>query len=189
MPDCKSFWIFEIQGSAPLYQTERVTYIDATTQIPDGAFDSVLEWNLGHMVNLGDAFALGGVVTVGTGNTDPLTGIKARARRWFTQDVSLELEAGLLRSNATDTQFPGVNGGTADIRLNIRDQGSFYLRWDVLSLPEQDFPAYSSYYDPGGIHHGVSVGVSLGSVPALAGTGSLGLVYAVLLAVFIADAS
>ena len=186
LPACKSFWIVEMQGSAPLAQTRRVVYYDVAMPIRDPALESALEWNLGHMVNLGDRWAAGGVVTVGTGNSDPLTGLKARARRWLSPDISIELEAGLLRSNASDTQFPGVNGGTADLRLNIRDQGSFFVRWDVLSLPEQDFPAYSSYYDPGGIHHGVGIGVAAGSVPALVGTGGLGLVYAVLLGIFVA---
>ena len=46
-------------------------------------------------------------------------------------------------------QLPGLNGGTADLRLNIRDQGSFFMRWDVLSLPEELFEAHSRYYDPG----------------------------------------
>jgi hypothetical protein len=186
LPRCKSFWIVEMQGSTPLLQTERFTYIDDTRQLRHDTFDSVLEWNLGHMVNVGDRHALGGVITVGTGNTDPLTGIKLRARRWMGRDVSLEVETGLVRSNATDTQFPGVNGGTADVRLNIRDQGTFYVRWDVLDLPQE---SYLSYYDPGGTHHGFSVGVGLGSVPALAGTGGLALLYAVLLGLYLSDAS
>jgi hypothetical protein len=189
LPACKSFWIVEMQGSTPLLQTERFTYIDQTTQLRNDTFGSVLEWNLGHMVNLGERYAIGGVLTAGTGNTDLLTGLKLRARRWMGRHVSVELEAGLLRSNASDTQFPGVHGGTADVRLNIRDQGSFYVRWDVLDLPEESYPGYSSYYDPGGTHHGFSVGVGLGSVPALAGTGGLALLYAVLLGLYLSDAS
>ena len=189
LPDCKSFWIFEMQGSVPLLQTERFLYIDGNAPIGNDVFDSQLEWNVGHMVNLGETFSLGGVITVGTGNTDPLTGIRARIRRWFSTDVSLEVEAGILRSNATDTQFPGVNGGTADIRLNIRDHGAFFVRWDVLPLPEEVYPAYSSYYQPARTYYGTSVGVALGSVPAVAGTGALGVVFAVLLGMFVADSS
>ncbi len=187
LPDCKSFWIIEMQGSVPLFQTERLFYYAGNTPTRNDVFDSALEWNVGHMVNLGENFALGGVLTAGTGNTDPLTGIRVRARRWFTQDVSVEVEAGILRSNATDTQFPGVNGGTADIRLNIRDQGAFFVRWDVLPLPEEVYPAHSSYYQPARTYHGASVGVALGSLPALAGTGTLGVVFAVLLGMYAAE--
>jgi len=187
LPDCKSFWIFEMQGSVPLFQTERLFYYGGNTPTRDDVFDSALEWNVGHMVNVGESFALGGVLTVGTGNTDPLTGIRVRARRWVTQDVSVEVEAGILRSNATDTQFPGVNGGTADIRLNIRDQGAFFVRWDVLPLPEEVYPAHSSYYQPARTYHGASIGVALGSVPAMAGTGTLGVVFAVLVGMYAAE--
>jgi hypothetical protein len=176
-----------MQGSVPLLQTERVYYIDGVMPYPNDVFDTQLEWNVGHMVNVGESFALGGVLTVGTGNTDPLTGIRVRARRWVTQDVSVEVEAGIVRSNATDTQFPGVNGGTADIRLNIRDQGAFFVRWDVLPLPEEIYPAYSSYYQPARTYHGASVGVALGSVPAVAGTGTLGVVFAVLVGIYAAE--
>jgi hypothetical protein len=176
-----------MQGSVPLFQTERVFYYDGSTPTRNDVFDSALEWNVGHMVNVGKDFALGGVLTVGTGNTDPLTGVRVRARRWFTPDVSVEVEAGILRSNATDTQFPGVNGGTADIRLNIRDQGTFFVRWDVLPLPEEIYPAYSSYYQPPRTYYGTSVGVALGSVPAVAGTGTLGVVFAVLIGMYAAE--
>jgi hypothetical protein len=178
-----------MQGSVPLLQTERLYYSDGVIPYQDDVFESALEWNVGHMVNLGETFALGGVLTVGTGNTDPLTGIRVRARRWLTSDVSVEVEAGILRSNATDTQFPGVNGGTADIRLNIRDQGAFFVRWDVLPLPEQIYPAYSSYYQPAHTYHGASVGVALGSLPAVAGTGTLGVVFAVLIGMYAAESS
>ena len=187
LPDCKSFWIFEMQGSVPLLQTERVYYIDGVMPYHNPGFDSQMEWNVGHMVNHGETYAIGGVLTFGTGNTDPLTGVRVRARRWLTQDVSVEVGAGIVRSNATDTQFPGVNGGTANIRLNIRDQGAFFVRWDVLPIPEETYPAYSSYYQPARTYHGASVGVALGSVPALAGTGTLGVVFAVLIGMYAAE--
>lgn len=185
-PACASFWIVEMQGSVPLAQSARRVQQGTGPFIARDATESVVEWNVGHMVNVGEHYAFGGVLTVGSGNDDVLTGIKARGRRWLSSDVSVELEAGLARSNAGSTRFPGVSGFTSDARLNIRDQGSFYVRWDVLSLPEQRFQG-GDYYDPGGTHHGVSVGASAGSIPALIATGALGLTYAVLLAIFIAD--
>lgn len=183
LPDCRSFWIVEMQGSTPLAQTERgVTWSGGQT-VAREAFDHVLEWNLGHMANLTPTFALGGVVTAGTGSDGPFTGLKLRARRWLTSEVSLEVEGGLMQTNAMNTRFPAETGGTADVRLNIRDQGSFYVRWDGVTLSEQVLGP--DYADPGGFQQALSVGVSAGSVPALVGSGALGLGYLVLIALFI----
>ena len=173
LPACKSFWIVEMQGSAPVAQTSRTVrvYSDpARSGLPQlfeyqqTAFESVLEWNLGHMANLGGKYALGGVATVGTGNGgNGLTGLKARLRRWLSSDVSLEAEDGASWSNAQNTKQS--IGGTAALRFNIRDQGAFYIRWDGLPLPEESPPSGGRYYDPGGMQHALSVGVSAGSVP------------------------
>jgi hypothetical protein len=192
LPACKSFWIFEMQGSSPVAQTSRTirTYFDATrTGSPQEfeydatAFTSVVEWNLGHMVNLGDKYALGGVVTVGSGNGDGLAGLKARVRRWLSSDLSVEAEAGALWSSPDGGIRSNVVGGTAALRFNVRDQGAFFLRWDVLPLPEES--SFNGYLDPGGTQSGLSVGVSAGSVPALIGTGALGVTMAILLAMYV----
>ena len=189
LPRCKSFWIFEMQGSLPLAETSRI--VDSGYGPPEeiGSFDPVFEWNLGHMMNTSDEWAFGGVITVGSGNSNPLTGLKARARRWMNPDVSVEAETGAMWSNASGFHYPGLLGTTAAIRLNIRDQGQFYLRWDLLPVPEERINLSGSreYYDAGGIQHGVSVGVSVGSVPSLIGTGALGLGFVVLLAIFAAE--
>lgn len=189
LPACRSFWLIEMQGSTPLAQTGRmVRWGTNNPETRRDAFDQTLEWNLGHMVNLTPTFALGGLFTIGTGNDDVLTGVKLRARRWVSRDVSLELEGGILRTHANNAVYPGVSGPTADLRLNIRDQGSFFVRWDGVRLPAvQPVPGLDGYSDPGGFHHGISVGASAGSVPALIGSGALGLLYAVLLALYWTD--
>jgi hypothetical protein len=188
VPACRSFWIVEMQGNTPLAQTERrVTWINDQS-VPLETFDHVLEWNLGHMVNLSTTFAIGGVVTAGTGSDGPFTGVKLRARRWLSPDLSLEAEGGLMRTNAMDSRFPAETGGTADFRLNIRDQGSFYVRWDGISLSEASF-AVSGTDDPGGFQQAFSVGVGLGSFPALAGSGALGLAFLILIAMLADDLS
>lgn len=197
LPACKSFWIVEMQGSEPIAQTSRRvrvysdferTGFGSVFEREQAAFGSVLEWSLGHMANLGEKYALGGVVTGGTGNGGSgLTGLKVRLRRWLTADLSLEAEAGALWSNPDGTLGSNPLGGTAALRFNIRDQGAFYLRWDVLPLPEES--GLSGYYDPGGIQHGLSVGVSAGSVPALIGTGALGVTMAVLVALLVGHTS
>ena len=186
LPECKSFWIVEMQGSAPLVQTSRAV------QSPDGGlayaretFPRVLEWNVGHMVNVGSRYAIGGVVTGGTGNRDVLTALKIRLRRWLGSNSSLEAEGGLLRGDAI--------GGTAALRLNIRDQGSFFLRWDMLPTAVQsgifrdpgDRSTTDSWLDPGGMQHALSFGVGTGSVPALITTGAAGLTLAVLYGLYV----
>jgi hypothetical protein len=184
LPACKSFWIVEMQGFIPIAQTTRTVTSGGggdEYSYPAKAFDNALEWNLGHMVNVGHGYALGGIFTVGSGNSDPLTGIKLRGRKWLGENLSLELEAGLLRSDADGARFAGVNGWTSDLRLNIRDQGSFFVRYDGVSLAQDAFPQYG-YFDPGGSHHGFSLGASAGSVPALVGSGALGLAIVVLFA-------
>jgi hypothetical protein len=114
------------------------------------------------------------VVTGGTGNGGTgLTGLKVRLRRWLSSDVSVEAEAGAFWGNAQTVRRS--SGGTAGLRFNVRDQGAIYLRWDMLPLREESRPGEYGFFDPGGTQHGLSVGVGTGSVPALIGTGALGL--------------
>ena len=187
LPACRTFWIVEMQGSTPLVQTRRtVVYDGGNLEQGSNAIDNVLEWNVGHMVNVTPSFAVGGLFTLGTGNTDVLTGMRLRARHWLSENLSLELEGGLLRTDAGSSRYPGVYGGTVDVRLDIRDQGSFYVRWDGVDLEERRF---DYMFDPGGFHHGLSVGASAGSVPALIGTGVMGLAWTILFAIYVANDS
>jgi hypothetical protein len=183
LPACRSFWILEMQGSQPMLQSERTLGFSGGYALTQGAFDHVLEWNLGHMVNLGPELAVGGVITVGTGGDGPFTGLKVRGRRWLSPDVSVEVEGGIMRTDARQTLYPARTGVTADARLNIRDQGSFFVRWDGVDIPSSR--AGDVYVDPGGFQHAFSVGVGVGSVPTLIGTGALGLGYLFLFAALI----
>ena len=196
LASCRSFWIVEAQGVFPLLASSR-SILFPGAQGPERAgptggsysmkaFESQLEWNLGHMVNVSPRVAVGGAVTLGTGSSDPLTGVRGRARWWITDEVSAEGEAGMLRSNGGGGYHDAVNGATFGARLNIRDQGAVFLRYDVLQLPtvETEYQV-----DPGGRQSGFSLGVGVGSVPALVGTGAVGLVYAVLLGVFLAHSN
>jgi len=184
LPDCKTFWIVEMQGLVPVAQTTRTVSSGGggyEYSYQAKAFGNAVEWNLGHMVNVGEGYALGGIFTVGSGNSDPLTGVRLRARKWLGENLSLELEAGLLRSDAGGSRYAGVSGWSSDVRLNIRDQGSFFVRYDGVSLAPDAFPL-NDYFDPGGGHHGLFLGASAGSVPALVGTGALGIGVIVLFA-------
>ncbi|HSW31344.1 MAG TPA: hypothetical protein VLH75_17790 [Longimicrobiales bacterium] len=187
LPTCRSFWLIEMQGSTALVQTTRLVSWGGDLQAATDAFGEVLEWNLGHMVNLSPTFAVGGVFTLGSGSTDVLTGLRLRGRRWLSEDLSVELEGGLLKTSAGGAAYPGKSGPTVGLRLNVRDQGSFFVRWDGVSLPEV-LPTESwMHHDPGGFHHGLSVGASAGSVPALISTSALGLAWTVFFAVYWTD--
>jgi hypothetical protein len=181
LPACKTFWIFEMQGSAPVVQTTRPVDFGGGFTFESKAFASVLEWNVGHMVNLDSTYAIGVVVTAGTGSGDALTGLKLRVRRWLSSDLSLEAEGGALWNDGNGGAI-GTVGATTGLRLNIRDQGSFYLRWDMVPVTGQSF---DSYFDPGGTQQALSVGVGTGSVPALISTGAAGVVLAVFLTLLV----
>lgn len=185
LPACKSFWIVEVQGYTPLAQTERLLSYGDAYPLRQRSFESALEWNLGHMVNVGGSWAVGGALTVGSGNTDPLTGLKLRVRRWMSADVSLEMDAGMLRTDADGSLGEAQAGGTADLRLNIKDYGAFFLRWDGVRLPEYNRLLPGPFHDPGGFQQAFSVGAGLGSKPALVGTGAAGVVFAVFLALLV----
>lgn len=172
-PECRTFWIVEMQAFAPVAQTMR-TVTSGPTDFPypneSQAFENQAEWNVGHMVNLGDVYAVGGVFTVGPGKSDAWRGIKVRGRRWLSGNLSMEVEAGLLRDNTGDLGWGGMSGWTSALRFNVRDQGSLFVRYDGASVPERSHPETSAYFDPGGVQHGLFVGASAGSWPALVGT-------------------
>ncbi len=182
IPACKSFWIVEMQGYTPLAQSSRRVTYGGGPSVEIQAFESNLEWNLGHMVNLTPKFALGGTLGIGpSGGTGIFTGARVRARRWISPEWSVELSGGLLDSNV---RYPSARGVTFDARVNIRDQGAFFVRWDGASLPPESFPE-AEHFDPGGFQQAVSIGAAAGSVPALVGTGVLGLGYVILLGVYL----
>jgi hypothetical protein len=186
LPTCKSFWLVEMQGFTPLGQTTRsVSYSDGQP-VEMTAFEGRLEWNVGHMVNLSPTFALGGTLSVGPhGGSGIFTGLKVRARQWLSEDLSLELAGGLLEYGQ---HYPSSRGATADVRINVRDQGAFFVRWDGVSLPGVQYPD-ASYFDEGGFQQAISVGAAAGSVPALIATGALGLGYVIVLGLFLADSN
>ncbi len=179
LPACKSFWIFEMQLGVPVAQTSRTVQPAGHLAVDVTAFPAVFEWNIGHMSNVGDDWALGGLLTVGTGSGGPLTGFKARVRRWVGTNVSAEAEAGALWSNANAHRDDSGSGGTAALRLNVRDQGSLYLRWDVLPLSEEIAGG-----DPGGTQHSLSIGVGTGSKTGLISTGAASIALVVLIAIY-----
>jgi len=182
LPACKSFWILEVQSTLPVLQTRHEFWFTGTDTVEQEAFSTQVEWNVGHMVNLNPSWAAGGEMTVGTGNDSPLTALRGRARRWLNADVSIEAEAGVRWSTGDHSVTNSVAGPTLGLRLNIRDQGAFFLRWDVLPLPATN--RADGYHDSGGTQHGLSVGAAAGSMPAVVATGAVGLGWLMLAALF-----
>ncbi len=180
LPACRSFWITEVQGAFPVVQTRHtISFGDATPAVRD-AFGSVVEWNVGHMVNLNRRWAVGGEVTVGSGGTNLLTGLRARGRRWLGPSIGVEAEVGVRWSDADHLAPGGTAGPSVGVRVNVRDQGAFFVRWDALSLSQRG--GDGGFFDRGGPQHALSVGATAGSVPALVATGALGLGFAVIIA-------
>ena len=190
LPECRSFWILEFQGLLPLARSTR------TVGSPEFPFEveimgASLEWTAGHMWNLdGGPWAVGGTLTIGTQADGLLSGLRARGRRWLSPDLALE---GTLGYALVDVN--GGTGGTAggvstDLRINIRDQGAFFVRWDRFDIaPSEWVRADYVYLDEGGVQHAFLVGASAGSLPAIVGSGLLGVGFAVLFGIYVASST
>jgi hypothetical protein len=131
-------------------------------------FEDQHEWNLGHMVNVSERYAVGGVLSAGT-NGKRFLGVKGRGRRWLSERLSLEIDVGWLRRKSYSHRAT-ANSVTLAARLNIRDQGVCYILWDGVSLPESPYQGFQQAF---------SVGAGLGSKPALIGTAAGGLLFAI----------
>jgi hypothetical protein len=179
LPACRSFLVFEIQKTQPLVQTRRTIFEGPGGPVyPIPEFGEGVEWTLGLMWNVSSRIAVGGAFTTGLGVRTPL-GVRLRGRRWLSDEISVELEGGLLRETG-DWPSTGWSLGT---RLNVQDRVSFFGRWDALDL-RADQP-----YHPvdGGVQHAFTVGAGLGSRPAVIGTGVLGAVWVLLIVLIVTD--
>jgi hypothetical protein len=101
----------------------------------------------------------------------------------LSEQASVELESGLTRGgvDATRDHSTVVSVGT---RLNIGDYGSFYARWEGASVPRYSYsdPGGYAFSDSGGFQQAFSAGAGLGSMPAVIGTGAVGLAVAIFFA-------
>lgn len=190
LPECRSFWLFEVQGNLLLAGSDRVVAFVDGRESRRPAFQNNLEWNLGHMVNVSETVAVGGHFTIGTGSSDLLTGLKARARWWLHRDYSVELGAGGFRTDLTGSLAGDATwGATVEARINIQDRGSFFLRWDGVDAPPQRVIADPDAPPPmseSGFENALYAGVAVGSDWAAIATAAGGVGYLVLLGVFLA---
>jgi hypothetical protein len=183
---CATFVIAEMQGSTPLFQTKRQVRWGGGTTREDGSFEydegiqtreevaygERLQWELGLMHNVSDRWALGATARLGSGSTGAVSALTARARRWMSDDIAIDVAAGT--SFSTDWESYSRNADfTADARLNFRDDVYVGLRYDQVGLP-----AYSDEYggfDAGGKQRAVSLLAGVGSEWALGGSAAVGL--------------
>lgn len=179
-PACASFWLVELQASIALISQERLVG-EPPFQNPINEGGTVYEWNLGHMANLDDTWAIGGAVSLGSGADEIFTGARARLRRWIGPSASLELEAGVARSNGNHTWYPDLTGVSAGLRFNVLDYGSAFLRYDGFGEPpERGWAGPVEPVEPGP-RHLLRGGVGLGGKAALAATGAVAVIYGALI--------
>lgn len=181
LPSCSSFWIIEMQASTTLTEPIWTESSFAGGRARATADRKLVEWNLGHMWNRSEAWALGGTVSVGNNARGLFTGARVRARRWLNPSFSVSLETGLARSTARPNRFDTGIGPSVGLRFDSGDYLSAFVRYDrieAIPVSSRD-PQFS--WSPN--HEYVRVGVGLGGKAALVGTGAVAVGVAVLLAI------
>lgn len=178
-PTCSTFWIVEFQASTGWRVGENQTRPDPFS---DDGF-TWYEWNVGHMINLGDRWALGGAVSLGNGSNDVFNGVRVRMRRWIRPQMSLEVEGGMAKSDGGHGRYRPLTAPSAGVRFNIQDKGSLFLRYDAFGTPEGTRHVGFDHEEvPWGREAMLRAGVGLGGKPALVGMGVVVLGFALLLA-------
>ncbi len=179
LPECRSYWIVEVQGVFPVASSAQgYRYVVGDPENQRDVFeDNNLEINLGYMLNATPSVSLGAALAVGSGSGGVPDGARARLRWWATRVASVEIEAGMVRTNLGSWIGSPVTGPSAGARLNYRDIGSVLVRFDRIRIPADELWS-------GGAASGISVGASASSGGALV-TGALiglGLIVLVLIA-------
>lgn len=180
-PACASFWLIEFQASRGW-----LLHDPPPSDFADRSFTQY-EWNLGHMGNVADHWALGATVSLGNGSDDIFTGVRGRVRRWLTPDLSMEVEAGVAQSNGDGRWYPALTAPSAGLRFNIQDRGSAFVRYDGFGAPDgRHFVGPDRPLEPWGRRAEVRGGIALGGKPALAATGVVVAVYSVFIVLYLA---
>jgi hypothetical protein len=133
------------------------------------------------MVNLSPKYALGVANFFGLdAGGDGRWGAKARLRRWFGHDNSVDLSLGLnFADSRYDFQKPGFAG---ELSLNLRDLLIFDVLAEVYTYKTyiySNYPPYEVRYRKG-TDVGIFAGIKTGSTPGLIGNITVGGVFAVL---------
>ncbi len=119
--ECVTFLLFEARGQSPFAPRERYDLHHS------------FGWDLGLAVNVGPAWAVGGVVGYEIASDSHRWTLGARVRRWLTPSIGLEAAPGLFRLIDDGFQVSGDRvGANTALRLLLWDVGVLGVRYDVL---------------------------------------------------------
>jgi hypothetical protein len=175
-PACHQFWITEISAEYAVATTStnytfnggsstyRVTRPDITPQFL---------WTVGPMWNTSPNRALGVTVSAGFVSAGQRAAVEMRRRYWSGDRTGFDLTAGLVRMSVPDPQRYGqdANGLTA---------GAYAIGGDLIHVNGRA----DLLFNGNRVHAGGSVGVGLGSYPAVGATALLGVLVIVVIAAF-----
>ena len=168
---CATFVIAEMQGSTPLVQSTRAVGWGGDQPREEGIFGERLQWEVGLMHNVSDRWALGGTARLGSGSTSAVTALSARARRWMSDVVAVDVSAGASFTPNSYSYGPKADF-TADARLNFRDDAYVGLRYDQVGLAAT---SNEWSFDAGGEQRALYLLAGVGSQWALGGSAAVGL--------------
>ena len=156
-------------------------HYDTTTyrSTEDGG-GSDFSWEFAYLARAGKKWMVGPSIQLGADNNGSRFAAKGRARRYINERDSFEFTAGLLHSNF-DFGASG-NGFTVDARFNVRDYISFMAGYDNSSWPIPTGSGGTTYSAPTKRASAFKVGVNAGSLPAVAATTILTVLFGLLIA-------
>ena len=130
-----------------------------------------MSWDFGYVVNLTDKWAFGATVAVDLQNDADQTAGALHLRRWFSDDIALDLAPGIIRR--VDPREVNQTGYSLAARAHVWDV-VFGLRYDALDV--EGWVRTSdriggggtiTHTDPGGIEHMLSATLGFESVTGL----------------------
>lgn len=136
---------------------------DAPTPNKDAFY---FHWELGHMKNIVDRWALGGAVFLGADDLGSRLALKGRVRRWIGPRTSVDLSPGILVliSDRYKTKAPGFTG---HVGLNFREWFQLVAMVEVIDM-EPDRRRYPDV-EPG-LDTAWYAGAKMGGRASLVGT-------------------
>ena len=186
-PFCDVTLITEVHVQAVLLSSKRTlvqNFGTPQTSRHEALRGLTLGWEAGILKRVNEKQALGGAVEIGVADGNLRTALKARGRHYLSDNISVELAAGLVRGKISGFSPEPSVGLTTDLRVNAADKVSLFLTYDDTNWP--DMPPNDTYqYTDDARARGVRAGASLGSLPAVIGTAAGGLVYVGLLILLI----
>ncbi|MFL5613085.1 MAG: hypothetical protein ACJ796_05430 [Gemmatimonadaceae bacterium] len=173
-PACHQFWITEISVEYPFATT---TTNHTTTEGPNiyrysqHDISPQLLWTVGPMFNTGPDRALGVTVSAGFVSGGGRAAVEVRRRYWTSEQSSFDLSTGLVRMSVPNPGHfsQGGYGLTA---------GAYAVGGDMIHVNTRADMVFSGNR----LRAGGSIGLGVGSYPALGVTAALGVLTAIVIA-------